>query len=66
VRRNSRLAVGLNAGVDARLFDASGRQVRLASPADDAGFDLRGISPGTYFIVAGDGAALECRKVVIE
>ncbi len=65
VRRNSRLAVGLNAGDGARLYDASGREVRRAA-ADEAGFDLRGISPGTYFVVARDGAAYGCRKVVIE
>jgi hypothetical protein len=67
VRRNSRLAISLHsAGAEAWLYDASGRQMRRASTADGPGFDLRGISPGTYFVVARDGAASDCRKVVIE
>jgi hypothetical protein len=67
VRRNSRLAISPHsAGADARLYDASGRQVRRASPAHGPGFDLRGIAPGTYFVVDRDGAASDCRKVVIE
>jgi hypothetical protein len=48
------------------LYDAMGRQVRWASAAGRVGFDLRGISAGTYFVVAREGATLECRKVVIE
>jgi len=65
VRRNSRLAVHPS-GADAWLYDASGRQMRRSSPADGSGFDLRGISPGAYFMVVRDGAAFDCRKVVIE
>jgi len=67
VRRDSRLAIGRWAsGTVVSLFDASGRQVRRASSAVQLGFDLRGISPGTYFVVADDGAMIDCRKVVIE
>jgi len=67
VRRNSRLEIRLHsAGAVAWLYDATGRQVRRASTADRAGFDLHGISSGTYFVVVRDGAALDCRKVTIE
>jgi hypothetical protein len=67
VRRNGRLAIGLHSsGPDACLYDATGRQVLRASVAGRSGFDLTGISPGTYFVVARNGAAFDCRKVVIE
>ena len=67
VRRNGRLAIGLHSsGPVIWLYDATGRQVRQASAADRFGFDLAGISPGTYFVVARNGAAFDCRKVVIE
>jgi hypothetical protein len=67
VRRHGRLAVGpLLPGSVVSLYDACGRQVRQVSSVHAGGFDLSGISPGTYFVVAGDGAGFECRKVVIE
>ena len=67
VSRHGRLGIGLrSSGSVATLYDASGRQVRRASSADSGGFDLNGISPGTYFVVARDGAGVECRKVIIE
>jgi hypothetical protein len=48
------------------LYDASGRQVRRSTSSDPGVFELRGISPGTYFIVARQGTAVECRKIVVE
>ncbi|MCX6844043.1 MAG: T9SS type A sorting domain-containing protein [candidate division WOR-3 bacterium] len=48
------------------LYDASGRQVRHSATTESGGFDLRGISPGTYFLVTRQGTAAECRKVVVE
>jgi hypothetical protein len=67
VRPNGRLAIGLHSsGPVAWLYDATGRQVRRASPSDRSGFDLTGISPGTYFVVARNGTAYDCRRVVIE
>lgn len=48
------------------LYDASGRQVRHSATTESGGFDLRGISPGTYFLVTRHGTAAECRKVVVE
>jgi len=66
VRRNSHLAIGPHSPGAAWLYDATGRQVRRASPTDRSAFDLSGISPGTYFVVARKGAAFDCRKVVIE
>jgi hypothetical protein len=67
VRRNSRLAIGLHsAGAVAWLYDATGRQVRRASTADRAGFDLHGLGSGTYFVVERDRAVIDCRKVVVE
>ncbi len=67
VRRHGRLETGMAtpSGV-ASLYDASGRLVRRASSAHRVGFDLRGISPGTYFVVTRDDATLDCRKVVVE
>ena len=67
VGRHGRLEIGLRTpGGVVSLYDATGRQVRRVPSADRVGFDLRGISPGTYFVVAGDGATLDCRKVIIE
>jgi hypothetical protein len=48
------------------LFDVSGRQVRQSASAVSGEFDLPGVSPGTYFLVARQGTAVECRKVVVE
>jgi len=48
------------------MYDASGRRVRYGAAADPGGFDLRGISPGTYFLVTRQGTAVERRKVVVE
>jgi len=67
VGRHGRLKLdGPARGGTVALYDASGRQVRHSVAADPEGFDLRGISPGTYFLVAGQGGAVECRKVVVE
>jgi len=66
VRRHGRLGVDLRSpGSTASLYDASGRRVRRVSSADK-GFDLHGISPGTYFVITRNGTAAQCRKVVIE
>jgi hypothetical protein len=65
--RRGRLDVGMGtSGGVVSLYDATGRQVRQISALDRSGFDLHGIRAGAYFIVAGNGAAFECRKVVIE
>jgi hypothetical protein len=67
VRRNGRLAIGLHSsGPVVWLYDATGRQVRQALAADRSGFDLTGVGAGTYFVVARNGTAYDCRKVVIE
>jgi len=60
-----RLAPSTRAGA-AALYDASGRQVRRNALPDASGLELRGISPGTYFLVTRLGTAVECRKIVVE
>jgi hypothetical protein len=65
--RHGRLEVGpTTSGGVVSLYDATGRQVRRISAVNRSEFDLRGIRAGTYFVVARDGAAFGCRKVVIE
>jgi hypothetical protein len=67
VGRYGRLRLDGRARGDAvALYDASGRQVRRSTSPDAGEFDLRGISPGTYFLVARQGTAVECRKIVVE
>ncbi len=67
VGRNGRLIFDPSArGGTAALYDAAGRQVLRIVAADAGGLELRGISPGTYFLVARQGMAVECRKIVIE
>jgi hypothetical protein len=53
-------------GGSVALYDASGRQVRQSASAEPGEFDLRGVCPGTYFLVARQGTAVECRKVIVE
>jgi hypothetical protein len=67
VGRHGRLRLdGPSRGRTIALFDASGRQVGRSTLADPGGLDLRGVSPGTYFLVARQGSAVECRKIVVE
>lgn len=67
VGRNGRLGVGIvSSAKTASLYDAAGRQVRRISYEDGRGFDLSGIRPGAYFVVARDGGGIVSRKVVIE
>jgi hypothetical protein len=67
VGRYGRLRLGASArGGVVALYDAAGRQVRRSSSSDPGVFELRGISPGTYFLVARQGTAVECRKIVVD
>jgi hypothetical protein len=67
LRRHGRLDVSRrSSGRAVSLYDVTGRQVRRAAASDRTAIELRGLSPGAYFLVAGNGAASECRKVIIE
>jgi hypothetical protein len=57
---------GAAPGGSAALYDASGRRVRHSVSSDSGDFDLRGICPGTYFLVTRQGTVTECRKVIVE